>query len=67
MGKLQSMWKLITIRTISEWHSIAKIAKIIGKSYQTVHRWVKICKSEEMGSLKPSFGGEIPSKLLMIT
>ena len=57
MRKLRSMW------LISEGHSIAEAARIIGKSYQTVHRWAKTCESEGLEGLKPSFGGGRPSKL----
>ena len=55
--------RLIAIRIISEGHSIAEAARIIGKSYQTVHRWAKTCESEGLEGLKLSFGGERPSKL----
>ena len=55
--------RLIAIRIISEGHSIAEAARIIGKSYQTVHRWAKTCESEGLEGLKPSFGGGRPSKL----
>ena len=34
-----------------------------GKSYQTVHRWIKTCESKGLEGLKPSFGGGRPSKL----
>ena len=55
--------RLIAIRIISEGHSIAEAARIIGKSYQTVHRWAKTCEAEGLEGLKPSFGGGRPSKL----
>ena len=55
--------RLIAIRIVSEGHSIAEAARIIGKSYQTVHRWAKTCESEGLEGLKPSFGGGRPSKL----
>ncbi len=55
--------RLIAIRIISEGHTIAEAARIMGKSYQTVHRWAKICESEGLEGLKPSFGGGRPSKL----
>lgn len=55
--------RLIAIRIISEGHSIAEAARIIRKSYQTVHRWAKTCESEGLEGLKPSFGGGRPSKL----
>ncbi len=38
-------------------------ANILGKSYQTVHRWIKTCESEGLECLKTSFGGGRPSKL----
>ncbi len=49
--------------TVIEGRSIAEAARIIGKSYQTVHIWAKICESEGLEGLKPSFGGGIPSRL----
>ena len=55
--------RLIAIRIISEGHTIAETARIMGKSYQTVHRWAKTCESEGLEGLKPSFGGGRPSKL----
>ena len=54
--------RLIAIKIISEGHTIAEAARIIGKSYQTV-RWAKTCESEGLEGLKPSFGGGRPSKL----
>ena len=55
--------RLIAIRIISEGHTIAEAARIIGKSYQTVHRWAKICEEKGIEGLKPNFGGGRPSKL----
>ena len=55
--------RLIAIRIISEGRSIAEAARIMGKSYQTVHRWAKTCETEGLEGLKPSFGGGRPSKL----
>ena len=70
MKKLQSMLliigiikRLIAIKIISEGHTIADAAKLLGKLYQTVHRWVKICENEGLEGLKPSFAGGRPSKL----
>lgn len=55
--------RLIAIRIISEGYNIADAARIIGKSYQTDHRWAKTCENEGLEGLKPSFGGGRPSKL----
>lgn len=55
--------RLIAIKIISEGHTIADAAKLLGKSYQTVHRWAKICEYEGLEGLKPSFAGGRPSKL----
>ena len=55
--------RLIAIKIISEGHTIADAAKLLGKSYQTVHRWAKICENEGLEWLKPSFAGGMPSKL----
>ena len=55
--------RLIAVKIVSEGNTIADAAKILGKSYQTVHRWIKTCESEGLEGLKPSFGGGRPSKL----
>ena len=52
--------RLIAVKIVSEGNTIADAANILGKSYQTVHRWIKTCESE---GLKPSFGGGRPLKL----
>ena len=51
------------IRIVSEGHCIAEATRIIGKSYQTVHRWVKTCESEGLAGLKHAFADGRPSKL----
>ena len=70
MKKLAIMWhtigiikRLIAVKIVSEWNTIADAAKILRKSYQTVHRWIKTCEKEGLKGLKPSFGGRRPSKL----
>lgn len=55
--------RLIAVKIVSEGNTIADAANILGKSYQTVHRWIKTCESEGLEGLKPSFGGGRPSKL----
>ena len=55
--------RLIAVKIVSEGNTIADAANILGKSYQTVHRWMKTCEKEGLEGLKPSFGGGRPSKL----
>ena len=55
--------RLIAVKIVSEGNTIIDAANILGKSYQTVHRWIKTCESEGLEGLKPSFGGGRPSKL----
>lgn len=55
--------RLIAVKIVSEGNTIADAANILGKSYQTVHRWIKTCESKGLEGLKPSFGGGRPSKL----
>ena len=55
--------RLIAVKIVSEGNTITDAANILGKSYQTVHRWIKTCESEGLEGLKPSFGGGRPSKL----
>ena len=55
--------RLIEVKIDSEGNTIANAAKILGKSNQTVHRWIKTCESEGLEGLKPPFGGGRPSKL----
>ena len=55
--------RLIAVKIVSEWNTIVDVAKILGKSYQIVHRWIKTCEKEGLEGLKPSFGGGRPSKL----
>lgn len=55
--------RLIAVKIVDEGNTIADAARILGKEYATVHRWMKTCESEGLEGLKPNFGGGRPSKL----
>ena len=55
--------RLIAMKIISEEKSIQPASNILNISYQTIHRWAKICEEKGLEGLKPSFSGGRPSKL----
>lgn len=63
VGPYRYYQRLIAIKFIIEGNTISDASKLLNLSYQTAHRWAKTCEKEGLEGLKPSFGGERPSKL----
>ncbi|MBQ6444398.1 MAG: transposase [Methanosphaera sp.] len=55
--------RLYAMKLLSEGYSYDMVAYKMGKSYQTIHRWAKICESEGIEGLKPNYEGGRPEKL----
>ncbi|WP_305555587.1 helix-turn-helix domain-containing protein [Methanobrevibacter sp. V74] len=47
--------RLIAVKIVSEGNTITNAANILGKSYQTVHRWIKTCESDRIRRFKTIF------------
>ena len=55
--------RLIAMEYILEGHTIKEASEFVNVSYNTVHRWAKICEKSGLSGLKPNFGGGRPSNL----
>ena len=55
--------RLYAMSLLAEGYSYDMVAHKMGKSYQTIHRWAKLCESEGIGGLKPNYEGGRPEKL----
>ena len=55
--------RLYAINLLAEGYSYDMVAHKMNKSYQTIHRWAKICESEGIDGLKPNYTGGRPEKI----
>ena len=55
--------RLYAMNLLSEGYSYDMVAHKMNKSYQTIHRWAKICESEGIEGLKPNYKGGRPDKI----
>ena len=55
--------RLYAMSLLAEGYSYDMVAHKMGKSYQTIHRWAKLCESEGIDGLKPNYEGGRPEKL----
>lgn len=62
-GTVRYYERLIAIEYILEGHTIQEASEFVNVSYNTVHRWAKICEKSGLDGLKPNFGGGRPSNL----
>ena len=62
-GTVRYYERLIAMEYILEDHTIKEASEFVNVSYNTVHRWAKICEKEGLTGLKPNFGGGRPSNL----
>ena len=55
--------RLYAMNLLVEGYSYDMVAHKMNKSYQTIHRWAKICESEGIEGLKPNYKGGRPDKI----
>lgn len=55
--------RLYAMHLLAEGYSYDMVAYKMNKSYQTIHRWAKICESEGINGLKPNYKGGRPEKI----
>lgn len=55
--------RLYAMNLLVEGYSYDMVAHKMNKSYQTIHRWAKICESEGIEGLKPNYKGGRPNKI----
>lgn len=55
--------RLVAMKIFSEINNQSKVAKLIGRSYDSVHRWAQDCEAYGLEGLRPNFNGGRPPLL----